>query len=341
MLIGLLCLVSACSDDDAGEQYLKTNSITVVKSNVSFSAAAGEGQVVVTAPGAITATLADSSWAKATVDGSTVNVSVKANASEDARNTMLTIRNGEDSVQVNVLQIGNIYQTTIPDYIAFGSNKKDSVYYVIDHSQPVTIVSTPSWAEATLNGDTLKVKVSEKAASDPMRIGDIVLENAGVKNSYKVVQYDLASDIEGSYTLSGTDADGNAISYDVTYENNALKLKDYNITLPITFDSSEMSFTTTVNNSYIGKADLKGASRLYYLELVDAEGTTYKVYTDNAIAAPLNLSASPLTASFAGELKSKAFTAFRFTAYRIKNNIDRWHMKDYDVVINNPVLTKK
>ena len=68
---------AACSsDDNVGGQYLKENTVKIVKSDVSFSAKASTGAVEFTAPAGATVKL-NSTWATAAVDGNKVTVATE------------------------------------------------------------------------------------------------------------------------------------------------------------------------------------------------------------------------------------------------------------------------
>ena len=88
---------AACSsDDNVGGQYLKENTVKIVKSDVSFSAKASTGAVEFTAPAGATVKL-NSTWATAAVDGNKVTVNVLDNPKLEGRSAKLTIKSGEDS----------------------------------------------------------------------------------------------------------------------------------------------------------------------------------------------------------------------------------------------------
>ena len=76
---------AACSsDDNVGSQYLKENTVKIVKSDVSFSAKASTGAVEFTAPAGATVKL-NSTWATAAVDGNKVTVNVLDNPKLEGR----------------------------------------------------------------------------------------------------------------------------------------------------------------------------------------------------------------------------------------------------------------
>ena len=100
----------ACSDDnDAGSSYLRKNPVNVVSSKLLFSAAAQKGGVKFTAPAGSTVSVSDS-WATAQLLNDSVVVSVTNNPAVDSRSAVLTIKNGNDSTNLPILQSGAVFK---------------------------------------------------------------------------------------------------------------------------------------------------------------------------------------------------------------------------------------
>ena len=114
-----ICLLSvaaagfiACSDnDDAGSGYLRKNSVQVVSSKLFFNADAQKGGVKFNAPAGSTASVSET-WAKAEVKDDSVVVSVTNNTASDSRAAVLTIKNGNDSTNLSILQSGAVFKYT-------------------------------------------------------------------------------------------------------------------------------------------------------------------------------------------------------------------------------------
>lgn len=95
---------AACSDDDnpAG------NGVQVVStSDINFTAAGGEGTIVVSASGAVSAT-SDKEWCTVTVEGMTVHVVAAASTEMTSRSALVTISSGSEFAEIPVIQSGLI-----------------------------------------------------------------------------------------------------------------------------------------------------------------------------------------------------------------------------------------
>lgn len=105
-ILTLCCCIfwAACSDDDnpasSGIQVVST-------SDIDFTAAGGEGTIVVNAAGAVSAT-SDKEWCTVTVEGTTVHVVAAASTEMTSRSALITISSGTESAQVPVIQQGQI-----------------------------------------------------------------------------------------------------------------------------------------------------------------------------------------------------------------------------------------
>ena len=106
-IFSLICMATlalsfvACSDDDeVGAEYNRASTISVVKSDVLFSASAGTGTVVVKSQGPITFSSA-SDWCKATaLNDSTVQVSVDNNETNNGRKPVCSSRNNRFTIGI-------------------------------------------------------------------------------------------------------------------------------------------------------------------------------------------------------------------------------------------------
>lgn len=127
-----VAVLAACSDDDAGKEYTRANTVDIVKSNLTFDANAQQGSVQFTVPsGAVATATVNANWATAQLAGDSVVVSVTDNTGVESRSAMLTIHNGADSTNVPILQAGAQFQYR-------GANQ----YVVNDNDTTITLPFT-------------------------------------------------------------------------------------------------------------------------------------------------------------------------------------------------------
>lgn len=104
LLFYILALLAGCSDSD---ENLSVTTLKVIKSDVEFSMEGGNGSIVVEALQPVEA-VSNASWCKASVSGTTINLTVEPNMSIEARNTLVIISSGNEKVQVGITQMGEL-----------------------------------------------------------------------------------------------------------------------------------------------------------------------------------------------------------------------------------------
>ena len=257
MLTAMVFSFAACSsDDNVGGQYLKENTVKIVKSDVSFSAKASTGAVEFTAPAGATVKL-NSTWATAAVDGNTVTVNVLDNPKLEGRSAKLTIKAGEDSASVTIQQQGMSFK--------YGGD----AYYVYDDAAHSLNIPAPSaganlkiesldWATATINRDGIQIDLQENKTGS-IRAGYIHYEAGPYKDSILVMQGEKKDILNKVYYYAGYDitrATANTQSIDELFTYMAGQLIEdegvmqiyfpsSNYSLPVEFDESTLSLVTT------------------------------------------------------------------------------------------------
>lgn len=217
--------LSACSDDDTGEQYLRQSELSVVSSNVLFTAGASDaGRVVVSAPQSVTAST-DASWATASVVGDTVRVSVTDNAKVEGRASVLTIRSGQDSVNVTIQQQGLVFNYTGDTEFTYNDSAHAfTVPVEIEGAQ--TIVSTNGdWITASLDKSGLHVSMTENTTSE-IRAGEVYFQGGPYKDTITVYQGELKDVVNHNYYF---------FAYDLSQMTEQTQnLQELQVTLPVT-----------------------------------------------------------------------------------------------------------
>lgn len=211
---------AACSDDDAGEQYLHESEVSITESNMNFTANEQSGYVIVKAPESLTAKTG-ASWAKATVNGDSVIVSVTANHKVEGRSTLLTVFSGTDSANVTIQQMGMSY-----------SYNGNSYYIYNDSARTITLPVTNEGAEITVDapdgftyemGDSGIVLGVDSNATGGIRTSDVIINAGPYKDTVQVIQGELKDVINktyyfGAYDLAQSLSSTNIQDYFVTYQ---------------------------------------------------------------------------------------------------------------------------
>mgnify|MGYP004523089357 CR=1 FL=1 len=261
-IFSLICMATlalsfvACSDDDeVGAQYNRASTISVVKSDVLFSASAGTGTVVVKADGPISFSTA-SDWCKANaLNDSTIEVSVENNEQNEGRASLLTIKSGIDSVNVTVQQQGFYLQSDMGTAVAFG-DKASVESFAFNTSGAPVVSSTAEWLSASIEGDSLVISTSANE-SGHLRQGYVKYAFGEFKDSVLVSQYDFDADIAGTYYLAYTNRSTgktNAVYAQLGADENgslALDLPQLGFTVPVDFNKASCQLAVH-SGAYVG-----------------------------------------------------------------------------------------
>ena len=261
-IFSLICMATlalsfvACSDDDeVGAEYNRASTISVVKSDVLFSASAGTGTVVVKSQGPITFSSA-SDWCKATaLNDSTVQVSVDNNETNSGRSSLLTIKSGVDSVNVTVQQQGFYFQSDMGTAVSLANGASREAFALNTNGKTV-VSTTADWLTASVENDSVVVS-SAVNETGHMRQAYVKYSFGEFKDSVLVSQYDFAEDIAGTYYLAFTNAStGKTSAFQANLVADeagklSLILPDLGFTIPVNFDAASCKLSIAAG-SYIG-----------------------------------------------------------------------------------------
>ncbi len=316
LLLGVLGF-SACSDDTANP-YAAESSIKVVKNWMDLTAAADEGAFIYdSTTGAVTATTS-ASWCKAVVSGDTIKVSVTQNNSKSGRGATVTLHRGADSLNLPVLQPG-ILTKAEKSTVSLSNDDAASLRYGFSCTVPLTVISCPDWAVASIANDSLSVDITANTTGH-LRSGYIVYGSETYVDSIKVYQADFDKDIAGNYTLnyetSLTDPTqkrmrNKALTKNSLYINATLSL-------PITYDS-ENGALVVKSGSYLGTNVLEGTT--YQVYLAFGMGDYWSGYSkDYEISAELTYDDVEGTcAQFKGVVGQYEFGSLMFRRFKDKD----------------------
>lgn len=242
----------ACSDDDnVGAAYQRASTISVVKSDVLFSATAGTGSVEVKTDGPITLSKT-SDWCQATLtdEPGKIQVAVDDNMTINGRSCILTIKSAEDSVNVTIQQQGFAFQieSDSKEVQLTSDDAQHLSYGLICNAKP-SVSTNVDWLSAEMTADSLIINV-EANETGHLREGYVKYEYGDMKDSIRVGQYDFDRDIAGDYRLRFT-YDNGKNWYNVRakfYQEDGeyfLQFPSYNWKLPVTFDSKACQLRVT------------------------------------------------------------------------------------------------
>lgn len=265
MLAGVMLAITSCNDDNnAGSQYSRPSAIKIIRANTVFTANEDTGSVVFSAP-ATAEVILNSSWAKSTVEGNTVKLTVTGNTKLEGRSSVLTIKAGEDSVNVTIQQRGVFYH--------YGGLQKTFVYNDEERDLHIPITSegagqsitSPDWAQANISKTSIDIHLTQNN-SGHIR-SDYVYFNAGaITDSLLVIQGELKDVLNRDYILMGYDLVKESDSNDPLDHyvflscrteldeqgNPVINFPTNNLKLPATFNPDELSLTIKAG-SLMGK----------------------------------------------------------------------------------------
>ena len=242
LILCALCVLSYTScNDDEGIEYTQVSPIKIISRDVNFPASASQGSIVVDAPGEFTVSKTDQGWCTTTISGSTIQVSVEENLGLESRNSMLTIRCGNDTTSIAVIQSGVIFDLSAGSQILLGNEAK-TYSYDIKCNTDLTLTPSDEWISVSVEEDKMNITLTENNTGH-VRRGSIAYKAGTNEDKITITQYDFEKDIAGEYMLLFTDAETGALKYlDATLSKagNAysIKLTGLGFSIPVTFNQA-------------------------------------------------------------------------------------------------------
>ena len=291
---------TACSDDNAGEQYLRQSSVGVVGSNLSFDAAAHRGGVKFTAPAGQTATATvNASWAKAEVKDDSVIVNLDNNPYLESRSAMLTIKSGADSTNVPISQQGCVFNYQgATKFVVADNDTTLSLPFELVGAEPQATVDAAAADYATITKGDNAYKLDIKAnKTGEMRQFNVTIDNQNIITNIVVKQGQLSDFVGKKFYLMGYDLqkdptaatlDELAVQYPGAIRKDAKGNvylycpKAYIAKLPLSFDPETLTFTVTSGNmvNYIKEYGAYLMNSIWRYDLYSfLNEYTYEMYT--------------------------------------------------------------
>lgn len=297
-LIILACLslgfsfVACDNGDDAGSQYLKEKTISVVSQNLHFDSTPNSGSVEIKSETPFTVT-STASWVTTQVNGNTINVTVSQNASKNGRAAKLIVKNqASDSVNVVVQQDGFVMR---PGSYTFNldDNAQSIATKLTTSFDNVDISTSSNDIIAVQDGDSLRISVNENATGK-IRPSQVYLSSGAAKDTLTVIQSEFSKDIAGEWQMSYYDdmdlktrKTGTATLSD---EGFMLHLEDGDFMMGGSFSSDSLTIRFTGGTAYpysgggyyFGSYTFSGEdSDFYYVSSAGLLSLVYFTYTIN------------------------------------------------------------
>lgn len=150
----LLCLCITGCDDDSNEGE---PTLSIVKSDITFTAAGGTGSIEVDALQAIKAE-SDKDWCTVAVNGKTVTLTVGMNPDISGRTALITVISEDEIQQLSCSQAGNRVPLPEKEAVTFDANG-GTVKIVVESVLPYDVRTEADWINCTIEEDTLSITV--------------------------------------------------------------------------------------------------------------------------------------------------------------------------------------
>lgn len=201
--------LTACSDYEAPD-IASTEAIDIVSRETTFTAAASTGTIKFEAKGPVTVSTSNE-WITPTVDGDVINIAVAQNDAIDSRAGSITVKCGNATEEIQIIQSGIIFKFDDPSTIAISSDAWANTYQA-DSSVPVQISSDAEWLSGTIADGILTVKADRNTRLQP-RTGVLTLTSGSLTYDITVNQEKLefplvkvsslrSNDDEATYTYN-------------------------------------------------------------------------------------------------------------------------------------------
>lgn len=275
LAVALFATVAFTSCDDDDNTYVvdpTANMVTITERETSFQAGPSDGYILVDADAPVTVTT-PASWITTSVDGNRINIHTDWNSSLNGRSSMLTIKSGEKTSQVAIIQAGIVLEGLSGD-ISSNDNAK-SFTMEFNANCPVEISSGSDWITTEVEGQTLKISLLANTTGH-IREGYINWSAGAFNDKIKIEQFDFTKDLAGSMRLCFTDPeDDKEYYFNGTLKKNGTaytyEIPAANFTIPVTYNAADKSLTIA-GGAYIGTY-LIGTTTYYMFTCVwDIEG---------------------------------------------------------------------
>ena len=205
----LACMLWSCDDEKSNNPI----DFYVIESQTTLPATNSSGYIKVHAQGVVTAE-SDQPWCAATVNGETIDISVSPNTGLTERYAMITLRLGNKSQNVSVLQYGTITQFNNTDTIRVNYEAQIEEYTLVYSTVPITVSLDQTWLTATVGADN-NITLDFTQNDDDTRIANLVISDGNLSKTVVVIQTGAFSVNQTELTFDDTGAPAQTVT--VTY----------------------------------------------------------------------------------------------------------------------------
>lgn len=276
---------TSCRDDSDYPEVDTPGTIEIVSRELSFPAAASQGNIVVKASHPVTVTTdVDQPWMTAVVDGNVITVNVTENTSLYGRVSNLTLHSGTGKAYVSVIQSGLIFDIDI-DEIDSNDDSKTLVYNIKSNVSTILLTSDVDWCHPSIVDGELIIKLDANDTGH-MRHGSITYKCSSSEGVIPVRQCEFDKDIAGpcKFMYDGTK------SYDATLSMVDSKYilslgNDYDI--PVSYDQNSRTISVKAG-AYVKDIVEKGVTYHLFTIMRDGAAGSYTWGTSIGMVAPLD-----------------------------------------------------
>ena len=218
---------------------------------------ASEGTIVVDAPSAIDV-IASTDWFTTSVSGKTITVKTTDNTGFEYRSGKITVKSGNDVVDVAVIQRGTIVSVEAHNLYLNDSTANLQIPFTSNYD--IKCYTAEDWISYKVGEGVISVSVAENATGH-IRSGYIYYGAGAIKDSVFIRQCELEKDLLGDLQLAYLDKNAQTAAFNAKFvastdtagvTSYALVLTDYSLIIPVSF--KEKTNTITLNaGQLIGK----------------------------------------------------------------------------------------
>lgn len=261
-LLGVVLCMAACSDDSVG--YVPEQKLEITQSDVDFTAAGGDGTILLSDADTDVEATSDADWCTVTAQSvQGVAFTVAANPSMASRSATISLKSGQASAQVTITQLGFVVEVESKTFFPYEDNAAFSQF--IKGAGNATVKATvdaaaASWLQCKASAGGYTVSAGANTGGKA-RFGKVTLQVGEINTDYYFLQYGK-SDLCRDWNVTYTDENGDAVS-------------DVFTVAPVAGDTLSFNFS---EGKYLGVLLYRdGALKLPYPQLCPLE-SAYTLY---------------------------------------------------------------
>ncbi len=199
-------LILGCSDSDT----VDTAVLEVVSQNIDFTAAGGEGTIVVRSNSSVTAVSSHPDWCTVSVSGTTVTVKTDLNMDYSSRTSRIDITSSGETISLAAHQQGFRFVINEIDFeLGWLNNRSKRIEYV-SAVGITSVVNNNDWLTYEINDDSTITFEADINHGGNTRKGEIIFYSEGASETVTVEQKGglYYEDLLGDWILYFTSSTG-------------------------------------------------------------------------------------------------------------------------------------